>query len=119
MVTGGRGTDVLTHNTWSRSEASALARHRPGQAPRRRQWDVSAALVDVGVRDRFEALLHTDPEDAVGAAAQLQLYDVTRRRTLVVAGGAGLVLCRGDVLRWSTGGRTVTSWHTLDLRTLA
>jgi hypothetical protein len=80
--------------------------------------DASAALVDVAVRDRFEVLLHTEPEDTTGGATQLRLYDVTRRRTLVVADGVGLVFCRGEVLWWSTGGRTVTGWHTLDLRTL-
>ncbi|SCL14298.1 hypothetical protein [Micromonospora inyonensis] len=80
--------------------------------------DTHAALVDVAVRDRFEVLLRTDPAGAPGGGSQLRLYDVTRRRTLVVADGVDLVLCRGDVLWWSGGGREATGWHTLDLRTL-
>ncbi|SCL40479.1 hypothetical protein GA0074692_5819 [Micromonospora pallida] len=80
--------------------------------------NVSAALVDVAVRDRFEVLRHTEPSAPTDGTTQLRLYDVTRRRTLLVADGVGLVFCRGDVLWWSTGGRTVTGWHALDLRTL-
>ncbi|MFE0591436.1 hypothetical protein [Micromonospora echinospora] len=80
--------------------------------------DASAALVDVAVRDRFEVLLGTGPAGTVGDGAQLRLYDVDRRRTLVAADGVGLVLCRGDVLWWSIGGREVTGWHALDLRSL-
>ncbi|MEU4566576.1 hypothetical protein [Micromonospora sp. NPDC023956] len=81
--------------------------------------DTHAALVDVAVRDRFEVVLYTGPTGTVGDGAQLRLYDLTRRRTLVAADGVGLVLCRGDALWWSTGGREVTGWHVLDLRTLS
>ncbi|MFE9204212.1 hypothetical protein [Micromonospora sp. NPDC007230] len=69
-------------------------------------------------RQRRNGYLHTDPEDIAGVATQLRLYDLTRRRTVAVADGVGLVFCRGDVLWWSTGRRTVTAWQTLDLRTL-
>ncbi|WBB79044.1 hypothetical protein O7606_23105 [Micromonospora sp. WMMD882] len=80
--------------------------------------DGSAALIDVAVRDRFEVLLRTGPGGVTGGGQQLRLWDVTRRRAVTVADGVGLVLCRGDVLWWSTGTPEVTAWHTLDLGSL-
>ncbi|MET8361595.1 hypothetical protein [Micromonospora sp. NPDC005171] len=58
------------------------------------------------------------PAHPYSTATQLRLYDLTRRRAVAMADGVGLMFCRGDVLWWSTGGRTVTAWQTLYLRTL-
>ncbi|MFE9655639.1 hypothetical protein [Micromonospora sp. NPDC006431] len=41
-------------------------------------------------------------------ATHLRLYDLTLRRTVAVAGGVGLVFCRGDVVhRRAYGDRLV------------
>ncbi|MEH1017532.1 hypothetical protein V6U90_31175 [Micromonospora sp. CPCC 206060] len=77
--------------------------------------DLLAVQLDVTDPDSIQAAVQAA---VAGVATQLRLYDLTRRRTVAVADGVGLVLCRGDVLWWSTGGRTVTAWQTLDLRTL-
>lgn len=81
----------------------------------------TAALNDVAVLDRFEVLTLADAQRTATGSQQLLLYDVRRRQTVVVADGVSLVLCRGGILWWSTGGNDgdTIAWHTLDLRTLS
>lgn len=78
----------------------------------------TAALVDVAVADRFEVLSLADAQRSATGTQQLHLYDVREDRTVLVAEGVGLVLCRTDTLWWSTGDTDNTVWHTLDLRSL-
>ena len=79
---------------------------------------VSAAINDVAVLDRFEVLTVAGPGTAAINGQQLLLYDTNAKRTVVVADRAGMVLCRAGLLWWSTGDPETLSWHTLDLRTL-
>jgi hypothetical protein len=78
----------------------------------------TASVVDVAVLDRFELLSVTGPDAAPTSSQQLLAYDLTTGRTVDVATGVGMVLCRGGVLWWSTGEDDATVWHTVDLRTL-
>jgi hypothetical protein len=59
-----------------------------------------------------------DAQRTATDSQQLLLYDVRGQQTVVVAEGAGLVLCRDGILWWSTGGSDATAWHSLDLRAL-
>ncbi|GGK30058.1 hypothetical protein GCM10010124_23520 [Pilimelia terevasa] len=79
----------------------------------------SAAVTDVAVLDRFEVLTRASEQGAADSQQELLLYDLARRRMLVVAQGVGLVNSRDGWLWWSTGGTGNTRWHTLDLRALA
>lgn len=79
---------------------------------------VSATVTDVAVLDRFEVLTLAGREGSATSSRQLLLYDADGKGTVVVSGGAGMVLCRGGVLWWSTGDNEALAWHALDLRTL-
>jgi hypothetical protein len=94
---------------------------RPDGADRRRiaGGTATAALIDVAVLDRFEVLTQAGPEGPLASNQELFLYDLTDRRTVLVAGSVGLVSYRAGVLWWSTGVDETTVWHALDLRTLA
>lgn len=94
---------------------------RPDGSQRRRvaSGDATAALVDVAVEDRFEVLSLADAQVGATGSLRLRLYDLRQDRTVTVAEGVGTVLCRGGVLWWSTGDIDATTWHTLDLRSLA
>ena len=91
----------------------------PDGSDRRRIAGANAAAVssDVAFLDRFEVLTVT-----VAGKPDLEVYDIGRRTTTVVARDVGMVLCRGGMLWWSTGdqpgGEGVEQWHTVDLRTL-
>lgn len=78
----------------------------------------TAALVDVAVEDRFEVLSLADARQVATGNQQLHLYDAREDRTVRVADGVGMVLCRDGTLWWSTGGIDDSVWHTLDLRSL-
>ncbi|RKR88771.1 hypothetical protein BDK92_3102 [Micromonospora pisi] len=78
----------------------------------------TAAVIDVAVLDRFEVVTLADAQRTATDNQQLLLYDARDQRTVVVAEGSGLVLCRDGILWWSTGGSDITAWHALDLRTL-
>lgn len=81
--------------------------------------DATAALADVAVADRFEVLSLADAQRSATGNQRLSLYDLREERTVTVAEGVGMVLCRAGVLWWSTGGLDATLWHTLDLRSLS
>ncbi|SDY06481.1 hypothetical protein SAMN05444365_101552 [Micromonospora pattaloongensis] len=78
----------------------------------------TASVMDVALLDRFEVLSLVNSQTAVTSKQQLVLYDIQRKRTVVVADGVGSVLTRAGLLWWSTGDNETTSWHALDLRTL-
>ncbi|GGJ91692.1 hypothetical protein GCM10010123_21860 [Pilimelia anulata] len=112
--------------TWCRVQVlgdagpSQLDVMRPDGRERRRIAGpgTSAAITDVGVLDRFEVLSRAVTAGAADSQQELVLYDIARRRTVVVAQGVNLVNCRDGRLWWSTGSAETTRWHTLDLRTL-
>jgi hypothetical protein len=79
---------------------------------------VSASVTDVAILDRFEVLTVVGREGSATSNQQLLLYDIAARRTVTVAVGVGMVLCRGGVLWWSTGDNETLAWHAVDLRTL-
>ncbi|HEX8629408.1 MAG TPA: hypothetical protein VF755_14680 [Catenuloplanes sp.] len=79
---------------------------------------VTAAVIDVALHDRFEVLSQAGPVTAPASSQQLFVYDVTRRQTVDIAAGVGMVLCRAGVLWWSTGEDDALVWHTIDLRTV-
>lgn len=80
--------------------------------------EATAALVDVAVQDRFEVLSLADAQRSAAGNQRLLLYDLREERTVTVAEGVGMVLCRGGVLWWSTGDIDAAIWHSLDLRSL-
>jgi hypothetical protein len=94
---------------------------RPDGTDRRRVSgrDATASLSDVAVLDRFEVFSLSDAQRTATNTQQLMLYDIQRKENVVVADGAGMALCRGGVLWWSTGNNEATVWHTLDLRSLS
>lgn len=94
---------------------------RPDGKDRRRIAGGSAtpSVIDVAVLDRFEVLTQANAQTTTVTIQQLMLYDLRRKRTIVVADGVGMVLCRGGVLWWSTGDSETVAWHSLDLRNLA
>ncbi|HET6212611.1 MAG TPA: hypothetical protein VFE14_07030 [Micromonosporaceae bacterium] len=79
---------------------------------------VSASISDVAVQDRFEVLTLVGRDGSVTSSQQLMLYDAVKQRTVVVATGVGVVLCRAAILWWSTGDNEALVWHSLDLRKL-
>ncbi|HEY6798825.1 MAG TPA: hypothetical protein VI248_29450 [Kineosporiaceae bacterium] len=78
------------------------------------------AIPDVAVLDRFEVLWRTDANLDLTHNGELLVYDVRTRRTVELSPDAATVTCRGAMLWWSNGAanQAVTSWHTLDLRTV-
>jgi len=102
------------------AEPARLDLMRPDGTDRRRVAGgaVSASVTDVAVLDRFEVLSQTGSEGSPTSNQQLLLYDISARRTVTVAVGVGMVLCRGGVLWWSTGDSETLAWHAVDLRTL-
>ncbi len=92
---------------------------RPDGAERQRVagGDATAAAVDVAVLDRFEVLTVPGPDTGSTSNQELYVYDITTKRTVRVATGVGVVICRGGLLWWSTGDIDEQTWHTLDLRT--
>jgi hypothetical protein len=93
---------------------------RPDGSDRRRMAGATttAAVIDVAVLGRFEVLTRAGNEGSPTSSQELLLYDVKQKRTVVVATGVGMVLCRGGFLWWSTGDNEALTWHALDLRNL-
>ncbi|MFC6015170.1 hypothetical protein ACFP2T_03040 [Plantactinospora solaniradicis] len=104
----------------SGSGPSRIELMRPDGTDRRQVADgtASASVIDVGALDRFEVLSLADAERAAAGTQRLLLHDLRERRTVVVAEGVGMVLCRDGVLWWSTGETETTGWQAVDLRSL-
>jgi hypothetical protein len=75
-------------------------------------------IVDVAVLDRFELLTRAGTVGSPTSSQELLLYDIPRKRTVIVANGVGMVVSRAGMLWWSTGDAERLAWHVLDLRTL-
>ncbi len=78
----------------------------------------SSSTADVGLLDRFEVLSQNGSTGSPTSSQQLMLYDTTKKTTLLVSNGVGMVFARAGVLAWSTGDNEALVWHALDLRTL-
>jgi hypothetical protein len=93
----------------------------PDGSQRRRMagGSANAALVDVALLDRFEALVTGGSDSATVFAQPLLLHDLRSGRTVEISAGAGTVESRGGVLWWSTGDNETLAWHALDLHSLA
>jgi hypothetical protein len=93
---------------------------RPDGSNRRRVGgaDVTAAVADVALLDRFEPVLQVVGTTATAPARRLALYDVITDRLTTVADNVGQVLARQHMLWWSTGDQQHKTWHSLDLSSL-
>lgn len=125
---GATGTELVTCSpAWCRVLAmsgigpSRIELMRPDGTDRRQIADgtASASVIDVGILDRFELLSLAGAQDIAAGTQQLLLHDLRDRRTVRVADGVGMVLCRDGFLWWSSGATEPTGWHALDLRTLS
>jgi len=93
---------------------------RPDGSDRRVIADASTAATggDVAVLDRFELLMTViDPTSQV-VVSRLSLYDIARRRTVLISPASTDSGIRGTYLWWSTGNNETLQWYGLDLRTL-
>lgn len=68
--------------------------------------------------DRYEVYSTPGVSNATGSALKVWLYDIGRRRAVLVESTAYGVLVRDGVLCWSTGDHESLVWHFLDLRSL-
>ncbi|WP_412539609.1 hypothetical protein R8Z50_27720 [Longispora sp. K20-0274] len=68
--------------------------------------------------DRYEVYSTPGPTNATGSALKVWLYDIGRRKAVLVESTAYGVLVRDGVLCWSTGDHESLVWHFLDLRSL-
>ncbi|HEX5740477.1 MAG TPA: hypothetical protein VFY17_02855 [Pilimelia sp.] len=93
---------------------------RPDGGGRRRVAgpEVSAAVSDVALQDRFEVLTRIGAAGPPDSQQELLLYDAARGHTVALADGVDVVDSRAGWLWWSTGGAAAPRWHTLDLRAL-
>jgi hypothetical protein len=78
----------------------------------------TAAIIDVAVLDRFEVLTRPGQEGTAVSNQDLLLYDLTSKRTILVATGVGTIIYRAGWLWWSTGDVDDVVWRSLDLRAL-
>src|SRR5262249_10097854 len=92
----------------------------PDGTDRRREGggQAAAATADVALLDRYEVLTQGGATGSLTSSQDLMLYDVAKKRTVLVSTGVGTVFARGGVLTWSTGDNEALVWHALDLRTL-
>jgi len=74
---------------------------------------------DVALRDRFEVLADPTPTSSPTIVIErVWLYDLTRRRSVLLTPAASNAGARGDYVWWSTGDNETLAWHALDLRSL-
>jgi hypothetical protein len=73
---------------------------------------------DVALRQRFEPLMTALTSANSTTVSRLDLYDIVRRRTVLIEAAATNAAAKGDYLWWSTGDNETLAWHALDLRTL-
>ena len=82
--------------------------------------DANAAAIasDVALLDRYEVLMTIVNTSGRVAVSKLTLYDIARRRAVLVDPAATNAGARGGFLWWSTGDNETLAWHAVDLRTL-
>ncbi|MEV0268436.1 hypothetical protein AB0H43_06620 [Hamadaea sp. NPDC050747] len=79
---------------------------------------VTAALVDVGLLDRWEVFSRQGSGASALARQQVLLYDIQERRTIALADGAGQIMGRGGFVWWGSGTGDDVTWHVVDLHAL-
>jgi hypothetical protein len=89
------------------------ARHRVGGT------GTFPAVPAVALLDRFEAVTQAGTSGAFDSARRLALFDLTTSRLVTIADGVDQVMAADHTLWWSTGPRPTSTWHSLDLSTLA
>jgi hypothetical protein len=80
--------------------------------------DAIAFASDVALRQRFEPLMTALTSANSTTVSRLDLYDIARRRTVLIEAAATNAAAKGDYLWWATGDNETLAWHALDLRTL-
>ncbi|NUR71816.1 MAG: hypothetical protein HOU81_13415 [Hamadaea sp.] len=88
------------------------------QRHRAASGSVTAALVDVGLLDRWEVYSRQGSGASALARQQVLLYDVRERRTINLSDGAGQIMGRNGFVWWGSGMGDDVTWHVLDLHTL-
>ncbi|MEN3310590.1 MAG: hypothetical protein V7603_6792 [Micromonosporaceae bacterium] len=109
---------MLAANVQDASEIDVV---RPDGTDRRRVGDVNSSAIadDVALRDRFEVLATPTPTSSPTIVIEvLRLYDIVRRRAVVLTPAASNAGARGDYVWWATGDNETLAWHGLDLRSL-
>jgi hypothetical protein len=116
---------VTCSPTWCRlipdnaAQATETDLIRPDGSDLRLIGDASAAAIasDVALVDRFEVLMSIVNSTGRVVISKVTLYDIARRRSVLIAPAATNAGARGDFLWWSTGDNETLAWHGLDLRT--
>jgi hypothetical protein len=117
---------VTCSPTWCRliadnaTQASATDLVHPDGTDLRQIGDKNAIALasDVALRQRFEPLMTALTSTSSTTVSRLDLYDIARRRTVLIEPAATNAAAKGDYLWWSTGDNETLAWHALDLRTL-
>jgi hypothetical protein len=78
----------------------------------------TAPIIDVALLDRYELLTRPGRSGTSTSNQELLLYDIPRKRTVLIDNGVGTVVSRAGIMWWSTGDAERMAWHTLDLHTL-
>jgi hypothetical protein len=112
--------------TWCRliadnaSQASATDLVHPDGTDLRQIGDRDAVAFasDVAPRQRFEPFTTALTSANSTTVSRLDLYDIVRRRTVLIEPAATNAAAKGDYLWWSTGDNETLAWHALDLRAL-
>ena len=68
--------------------------------------------------DRFELLMSVIEPTSQVVVSKVSLYDIERRRTVLISPASADAAIRGGYLFWSTGNNETLAWYGLDLRTL-
>jgi len=82
--------------------------------------DANAAAIasDVALLDRFEVLMTIINSNGRIVVSTVAVYDLAKRRSVLLSSTATNAGARGDFVWWSTGDNETLAWHGLDLRTL-
>ncbi|MEV6347531.1 hypothetical protein [Actinoplanes sp. NPDC051851] len=93
---------------------------QPDGSARRKvaEGDVTTGITDVAVLDRFEIIAQVGTQAELSGNAELLIYDLSDRKTVLVSQDAGNITYRGGVLWWSTGDQSSYIRNSLDLRTV-
>ncbi len=125
-VKAAAGKQITCGPRWCRTIPGNVAQgtetdlvHPDGTDPRRiADGNTIAVADDVALLDRYEVLSTTVSNTAAKTVSTLSLYDIAKRRTVLVDPAATNAGARGAFLWWSTGDNETLVWHGLDLRTL-
>lgn len=79
---------------------------------------VNSELVDVTPLNRFEVYVSIGANSELTGNAELRVYELATRRTVLVSPDAGQIAYGNGVLSWTTGNLDTFVRHALDLRTV-